>query len=71
MNFPQPAYPQTLGLICPRCGATMEEIENGFDELPLEQMRLCPSCYLVAWRDDAGEQFGQGTALGNSRAIVS
>lgn len=48
----------------------MEEIENAFEELRLTQLLLCPSCYLVVWRDDNGMHFGQGSPVGYRHPIV-
>lgn len=44
---------------CPRCAAEMEPIASGAAEL-LREVRLCPSCYLVTWRDADGLHVRQG-----------
>ena len=38
----------------------MEPIEIGVEGLHLEQLRLCPECYLVAWNDSNGAHAEQG-----------
>lgn len=45
---------------CPKCGSEMEPIEIGVAGLHLEQLRLCPDCYLVAWNDRNGAHAEQG-----------
>ena len=44
---------------CPKCGATMESIESEVEVLRLERLQLCPTCYLVIWRDQDGFQIRQ------------
>jgi hypothetical protein len=48
---------------CPKCGTEMEPIENVVEGLPVQQLRLCPSCYLVTWRDENGFQSRQGVPM--------
>src|SRR5579864_4196549 len=48
---------------CPKCGAEMEPIEIGVEGLPLEQLQLCPGCYLVTWHDQDGLQVRQGVPM--------
>ncbi len=38
----------------------MELIEAGVEGPPLEQLQLCPSCYLVTWSDHDGLHARQG-----------
>ena len=32
----------------------MEQIDSHVDQIKLDQLRLCPDCYLVAWTDETG-----------------
>lgn len=48
----------------------MEEIENHFEELQVDQLCLCPSCYLVVWSDAEGLKSRQGTPVGPTHRIV-
>ena len=45
---------------CPKCGAQMEPIEVAVEALRIEQLRLCPDCYLVEWSDATGGRIEQG-----------
>lgn len=47
----------------------MEPIEIGVEGPPLEQLQLCPSCYLVTWSDQHGLHVRQGVPAkkGSSR----
>jgi hypothetical protein len=38
----------------------MEPIEIAIEGLPIEQVRLCPDCYLVEWSDAKGSYIEQG-----------
>ena len=48
---------------CPKCGAEMEPIEVAVEELPIQQLHLCPDCYLVTWSDQDGLHFRQGVPM--------
>jgi uncharacterized protein with PIN domain len=48
---------------CPKCGAEMEPIEVALEELPIQELHLCPSCYLVTWSDGDGPHFRQGVPM--------
>ena len=48
---------------CPKCGAATEPIEVAVEGLPLEQLQLCPACYLVTWRDHEGFHIRQGSPV--------
>jgi hypothetical protein len=48
---------------CPNCGSEMEPIDIAVEGLALEQLRLCPRCYLVAWNDEKGMQTRQGVPV--------
>jgi hypothetical protein len=48
---------------CPKCGVEMEPIEIGVEGLPLQQLQLCPGCYLVMWSDQAGLHVRQGVPM--------
>lgn len=51
---------------CPHCGAEMEPIETDVGALPFRQLLLCPSCYLVSFKDDEGvNQVRQGVPVRN------
>jgi len=41
----------------------MEPIESEVEGLPLERLQLCPTCYLVIWRDQDGFQVRQGVPM--------
>jgi hypothetical protein len=41
----------------------MEPIDIAVEDLPLRQLRLCPSCYLVTWLDHTGFQIRQGVPM--------
>lgn len=48
---------------CPKCGAETEPIEITIEGLALEQLQLCPACYLVTWRDHEGFHIRQGSPV--------
>ena len=48
---------------CPKCGAETEPIEIAVEGLRLEQLQLCPACYLVTWRDHEGIHIRQGSPV--------
>ncbi len=48
---------------CPKCGVEMEQIESGAEGPPLQQLQLCPVCYLVTWEDNDGFQVRQGVPM--------
>ena len=48
---------------CPKCGTEMEPIDAKVEGLPLNQLQLCPQCYLVTWSDDNGFQCRQGVPM--------
>jgi uncharacterized protein with PIN domain len=50
-------------LRCPKCRVEMEPIESSVEGLPIHELQLCPSCYLVIWRDAAGFQVRQGVPM--------
>ncbi len=41
----------------------MEDIESPLAEAHLDQVRLCPGCYLVLWHDGSAIQTGQGVPV--------
>jgi hypothetical protein len=45
---------------CPKCGEETEPIEVGAEGLAVQELQLCPNCYLVTWTDDAGPHVRQG-----------
>jgi len=48
---------------CPKCGQEMEPIEAGAVGLPVQQLELCPGCYLVKWNDRDGMHLRQGVPM--------
>jgi hypothetical protein len=52
--------PQLAEHKCPKCGAEMEPIDANVEGLPLQELELCPGCYLVTWTDQDGPHFRQG-----------
>jgi len=48
---------------CPKCGVEMEPIGIAVERLPLEQLRLCPGCYLVTWIEPDGHHVRQGVPM--------
>jgi hypothetical protein len=48
---------------CPKCGVAMEPIESGVEGPPLQELQLCPGCYLVMWRGEDGFQIRQGVPM--------
>ena len=48
---------------CPKCGVAMEPIEIEVEGLPLQELQLCPSCYLVIWSDEDGLHARQGVPM--------
>jgi hypothetical protein len=44
----------------------MEPIEIGVEGLALQQLQLCPGCYLVMWHDDGGFHVRQGVPVKNT-----
>lgn len=63
-NNSDPAFPsvdtELLDRKCPKCGTEMEPIESSVEGLPLQQLQLCPGCYLVMWSDPEGLHVRQG-----------
>lgn len=62
---PPPADPAEEACACPKCGAEMEPIEVGVEGLPVQDMQLCPGCYLVTWSDHDGPHVRQGVPMKN------
>ena len=56
-------FPALAPSACPKCGVEMELIDVPTDELPMQQLELCPSCYLVTWKDEQGFQCRQGVPM--------
>ena len=48
---------------CPKCGAETEAIEMGAEGLAVQELQLCPGCYLVTWTDDDGPHVRQGVPV--------
>jgi hypothetical protein len=49
----------------------MESIETDMKAPPLEQLQLCPRCYLVIWSDEAGLHIRQGVPMKEGGSPVS
>ena len=50
---------------CPKCNITMEPIDSSVEGPPLQDLQLCPGCYLVMWHDENGFQTRQGVPMNN------
>jgi len=48
---------------CPKCGVEMEPIEMSAEGLSVQELQLCPSCYLVTWTDQDGPHVRQGVPV--------
>jgi hypothetical protein len=48
---------------CPKCGVEMEPIEMSAEGLSVQQLQLCPNCYLVTWTDQDGPHVRQGVPV--------
>ena len=48
---------------CPKCGAETEPIEMGAEGLAVQELQLCPNCYLVTWTDEDGPHVRQGVPV--------
>ena len=59
----KPINPELGDEGCPKCGNEMEPIDIAVEGLPLRQLRLCPACYLVTWKDATGFQVRQGVPM--------
>jgi len=66
-NNHNPSSDPALGAVgeedCPKCGAAMEPVEIEVEGLPIQQLRLCPECYLVTWNDASGFHSRQGVPM--------
>ena len=60
---PPPVDPELGDHPCPKCGVEMEPIDIGVEGLPLQQLQLCPGCYLVTWSDQNGLHARQGVPM--------
>ena len=41
----------------------MEPVDIQVEDLPIQQLLLCPECYLVTWNDESGFQSRQGVPM--------
>jgi|KBSMisStandDraft_5_1062788.scaffolds.fasta_scaffold1286984_1 hypothetical protein len=48
---------------CPKCGAETEPIEIAVEGLSMQELQLCPGCYLVIWSDQDGLHVRQGVPM--------
>ena len=61
---PLPANPRSVDdPRCPKCGVEMEPIEMSAEGLSVQELQLCPSCYLVTWTDQDGPHVRQGVPM--------
>lgn len=63
MQSPRKYLPGSEGtddMLCPRCSSDMEQIETSIGTQNIGELRLCPSCYLVTWKDQNGSHSQQG-----------
>jgi len=60
---PIPADPALREHACPKCGVEMEPIDIEVEGLPLQELQLCPACYLVTWFDQDGPHVRQGVPM--------
>ena len=51
---------------CPKCGEETESIEVGIEGLAIQELQLCPNCYLVTWNDQDGPHVRQGIPVDNA-----
>jgi hypothetical protein len=58
-----PVDPERGERQCPKCGLEMEPIDIDVEGLPLEDLQLCPGCYLVTWSDHDGLHVRQGLPM--------
>ena len=59
---PAPENSAPGGGCCPKCGVEMEPIETGAGP-ELQELLLCPGCYLVTWIDLDGLHARQGVPV--------
>jgi len=62
-----PADPVFGDRKCPKCGAETEPIDVEVEELRVQDLQLCPGCYLVIWRDRDGLHVRQGVPMKEGR----
>jgi len=55
--------PMLTDMSCPKCGTEMEPIDNGAEGPAVEQVQLCPQCYLVTYTDAHGLHLRQGVPM--------
>jgi len=60
---PAPVDPVPAERGCLKCGVEMEPIETGPEGPPVEDLQLCPACYLVTWSDQDGMHVRQGVPV--------
>jgi hypothetical protein len=60
---PLPVDPAGGAQECPKCGVEMEPIEIEVEGLPIQDLQLCPGCYLVTWSDQDGLHVRQGVPM--------
>jgi len=60
---PPAADPELDASKCPKCGVEMEPIETNAEGPQVQELQLCPKCYLVTWSDQDGLHLRQGVAM--------
>lgn len=64
MPRPKPAvFDRPSDHECPNCGAETEPIEVAMDGPRLQQLQLCPACYVVTWLAEDGFHVTQGLPM--------
>lgn len=58
-----PANPPLDDRACPKCGVEMEPIDVEVEGLRVQELQLCPGCYLVTWSDQDGPHVRQGVPM--------
>jgi len=58
-----PVDPVSADRKCPKCGTETEPIDVEVEGLPIQDLQLCPRCYLVIWHDGDGIHVRQGVPM--------
>ena len=61
--LPTPGDSASGDRACPKCGVEMEPIDVEVEGLRVQELQLCPSCYLVTWSDQDGPHVRQGVPM--------
>jgi len=66
---PTPVEAAAADSACPKCRVQMEPIDVEVEELHVENLQLCPNCYLVTWTDHDGIHLRQGLPVKNGLSV--